>query len=48
MRGVVMLLYLNGSSGEVYNYQKPVSQGGGQGHSHAIPYIAVSVWRRTA
>lgn len=22
--------------------------GGGKGHSHAIPYIAVSVWRRTA
>lgn len=37
-----------GSLGEVYNYQKPVSQGGGKGHSHAIPYIAVSVWRRTA
>ena len=37
-----------GSSGEVYNYQKPISQGGGKGHSHNIPYIAVFAWRRTA
>lgn len=22
--------------------------GGGKGHSHNIPYIAVSIWRRTA
>lgn len=43
-----MLLYLNGSSGEVYNYQKPIAQGGGKGHSHNIPYIAVFAWRRTA
>lgn len=31
-----MLLFLNGSSGEVYNYQKPINQGGGQGHTHTI------------
>lgn len=38
------------SSGEVYNYQKPVSQGGGKGHNHfhVSPYYTVVVWRRTA
>lgn len=25
-----------GSSGEVYNYQKPISQGGGKGHTHSL------------
>lgn len=37
-----------GSSGEVYNYQKPISQGGGKGHAHNIPYQSIYVWRRTA
>lgn len=45
-----MLLYLNGSSGEVYNYQKPIAQGGGKGHNHfhVSPYYIVVVWKRTA
>lgn len=29
-----------------YSYVK--TQGGGKGHSHNIPYIACSIWRRTA
>ena len=29
-----------------YSYVK--SQGGGKGHSHNIPYITCSIWRRTA
>ena len=37
-----------GSVGEVFNYQKPISQGGGKGHSHNIPYQSIYVWRRTA
>lgn len=39
-----------GSSGEVYNYQKPISQGGNQGHNHfhVSPYYIVVVWKRTA
>lgn len=38
------------SGGEVYNYQKPVSQGGGQGHNHfhVSPFYVVVVWKRTA
>ena len=39
----------NGGNIPMANHQHNISkQGGGKGHSHNIPYIACSIWRRTA
>lgn len=39
----------NGGNIPMANHQHNISkQGGGKGHSHNIPYIAVFAWRRTA
>jgi hypothetical protein len=35
-------------SGQGYQVTDGAKQGGGQGHSHNIPYISVYMWRRTA
>lgn len=37
-----------GAKGTGQGYAEKYEFGGGQGHSHNIPYIAVFVWRRTA